>query len=154
MIYSRLQKYFEKFNLIKYHQHGFRKNHSTSMAIYDILESKICDLDKRKMTCAVHLDLSEAFDNVDKNILIKKLAHYGVRGTPLTLLKSYLQNRQQCTNINGFLSDLICIELGVPQGSNLGPLLFLIYINDLPGASSLVTKLFADDTCLLLVLTL
>ena len=119
------------------------------MAVYDILESKIGDLDRGKLTCAVYLDLSKAFDTVDKNILIKKLEHYGIRGVALKLLESYINNRRQCTNISRVLSDLIYIELGVPQGSNLGPLLILIYINDLSGASSLVTKLFADDTCLL-----
>ena len=149
IIYARIYKYFEKFNLLNYHQYGFRKQHSTNMAIYDILESKIGNLDKGKLICAVYLDLSKAFDTVDKNLLLKKLAHYGIRGTALDLMKSYINNRKQCTNINGILSELICMELGVPQGSNLGPLLFLIYINDLPGASSLITKLFADDTCLL-----
>ena len=119
------------------------------MAIYDILESKLGDRDKGKLTCAVYLDLSKAFDTVDTTLLIKKLEHYGVRGTALNLFRSYLSNRKQCTNIRGVLSDLICIELGVPQGSILGPLLFLIFINDLPGASPLMTKMFADDTCLL-----
>ena len=149
IIYTRLYKYFEKYKLLNYNQYGFRKNHSTNMAAYDILESKIADLDRDKVTCAVYLDLSKAFDTVDKKLLIKKLSHYGIRGKALELMQNYLDNRHQCTNINGVLSDLILIELGVPQGSNLGPLLFLIYINDLPGASSLITKLFADDTCLL-----
>ena len=119
------------------------------MAIYDILESKLGNRDKNQLTCAVYLDLSKAFDTVDTGLLLKKLEHYGIRGISLKLFKSYLENRQQCTNIGGFLSSLISIELGVPQGSILGPLLFLIFINDLPGASPLLTKLFADDTCLL-----
>ena len=75
--------------------------------------------------------------------------HYGIRGTALGLFRSYLSNRKQCTNINSILSELISIELGVPQGSILGPFLFLVYINDLPNSSILLSKLFADDTCLL-----
>ena len=119
------------------------------MAIYDILESKIGDRDKGNITCAVYLDLSKAFDTVDSNLLLKKLEHYGIRGTALGLFRSYLSNRKQCTNINSILSELISIELGVPQGSILGPFLFLVYINDLPNSSLLLSKLFADDTCLL-----
>ena len=148
ILYSRVLKFFDKFQLLSSDQYGFRKKHSTSMAIYDILESKLGDRDKGKLTCAVYLDLTKAFDTVDTTLLLKKLEHYGVRGTALNLFRSYLSNRKQCTNIRGVLSDLICIELGVPQGSILGPLLFLIFINDLPGASPLMTKLFADDTCL------
>ena len=149
ILYSRTYKYFEKFKLLNFHQYGFRKKHSTNMAIYDILETKLSNRDEGKFTCAVYLDLSKAFDTVDKILLLKKLEHYGIRGTTLKLFESYLTNRMQRTIIDGTLSNLICIELGVPQGSNLGPLLFLIYINDLPGASSLITKMFADDTCLL-----
>ena len=147
ILYSRLSVILT--NSSYCNQYGFRKDHCTSMAIYDILESKIGDRDKGNITCAVYLDLSKAFDTVDSNLLLKKLEHYGIRGTALGLFRSYLSNRKQCTNINSILSELISIELGVPQGSILGPFLFLVYINDLPNSSLLLSKLFADDTCLL-----
>ena len=149
ILYSRIFSFFQKYNILNFHQYGFRPKHSTAMAVYDILETKLKNKDKGKYSCAVYLDLSKAFDTVDRSLLLKKLENYGIRGIPLELFKSYLSDRKQCTIINGTLSELLCIDLGVPQGSNLGPLLFLIYINDLPGASSLITKLFADDTCLL-----
>jgi len=150
VIYKRLYNYFTKFNILNFDQYGFRKKHSTAMAIYDILNSKLSNHDKDKVSCAIYLDLSKAFDTVDRSILLKKLEHFGVRGIGLKLIENYLTNRKQCVMIDGVLSDVLSIDLGVPQGSNLGPLLFLIYVNDLPEVSNLITKLFADDTCLFL----
>ena len=150
IIYKRLYNFFNKYNILNFNQYGFRKNHSTAMAIYDILESKLSNLDKNKVSCAIYLDLSKAFDTVDKTILLKKLEHFGIRGIGLKLLENYLTNRKQCVMLDGVLSEVLPINCGVPQGSNLGPLLFLIYVNDLPGVSNLITKLFADDTCLFL----
>jgi retron-type reverse transcriptase len=98
---------------------------------------------------AIFCDLKKAFDTVDHNILLKKLSKIGVCQAALKWFESYLSNRFQYVSIGSSASNLLCIRIGVPQGSILGPLLFLIYINDLPNISSLLSFLFADDTTLL-----
>ena len=149
LIHSRLYSFLQKNKVLNGNQYGFRKNSSTAFAIYDLIENKLKNLDEKNITCALYVDLSKAFDTVNHAILLKKLAHHGIRGVPLNLFKSYLSNRKQYTFVNGSKSRELLIDIGVPQGSVLGPLLFLLYINDLPFASLLLTKLFADDTCLI-----
>ena len=106
--------------------------------------------EKSLYNLTIFIDLKKAFDTVNHKILVRKLNHYGIRGLPLKLIESYLSNRKQYVYINATASNLLSINMGVPQGSTLGPLLFLIYINDLLVVSTLTaTKLFADDTCLL-----
>ncbi len=107
------------------------------------------NLNKKPYTLAIFCDLCKAFDTVDHSILLQKLSKLGVRCVELDWSKNYLFNRQQFVTLNGSSSSLLHILLGVPQGSILGPLLFLIYINDLPNCSSLLSLLFADDTTLL-----
>ena len=104
-------------------------------------------LDEDKFACGVFIDLQKAFDTVDHNILLSKLYHYGVKGTPHQWFKSYLTGRQQYTTVNHQTSSLSNVKYGVPQGSVLGPLLFLLYINDLNKAV-VYSKVhhFADDT--------
>ena len=107
-------------------------------------------LDKKEHSIAIFCDLRKAFDTVDPGILLNKLKKMGVRGVELLWFQDYLTNRKQLVHINGSKSLLRAVLLGVPQGSILGPLLFLIYIYDLPLCSELIALLFADDTTLLL----
>ena len=126
---KRLLSFFEKNKIITRKQFGFLKNHNTEHAIVDLKEFISGNLDKGKITAVLFLDLQKAFDTVSHTILLSKLHHYGVRGLPHKLLTSYLTNRKQYTVIEGTKSELLSMMWGVPQGSVLGPLFFILFIN-------------------------
>lgn len=156
VIYNSLYSYLEKFNLLAPQQKGFRQNKTINMAIYDFLLNIIRKIDKKIPVAALYMDLTKAFDHVDYNILLSKLEKYGIRGNVLSLIKSYLTNRVQITQIDrmcynakselSHFSRARTVQYGVPQGSVLGPLLFIIYINDLPKITEHPVVLFADDS--------
>ena len=131
-------------------QFGFRKKFSTNHALLSIIEEIRSKLDNKHFSCGVFVDLEKAFDTVNHNILLTKLHHYGIRGIANTWFSSYLSNRKQKVSLNGVSSPFLDVVCGVPQGSILGPLLFLIYINDMNIAiKNSIVHHFADDTNLL-----
>ena len=121
ILHVRLTKYIDDFNLLYKFQFGFRKNHSTELALIEMVDQIRKSMDNGNITCGVFVDLSKAFDTVNHDILIGKLEHYGIRGTALELFKSYLQNRKQYTSLNKYKSNTNTINWGVPQGSILAP---------------------------------
>ena len=130
-MYNRLYKYLSNNDLLYDKQFGFKKGHSTDHAVLQ-LASEISDFfDNNLFTLGVFIDLSKAFDTVDHEILISKLNNYGIRGTNLKWFKDYLTNRKQCINCDNKMTTTQSIKCGVPQGSILGPLLFIPYVNDL-----------------------
>ena len=144
--YSRIYNYLESNNLLHKNQFGFRRKHCTIDAIAEFTE-KVRALNDKKTTATVFIDLKKAFDTIDHEILLRKFDLYGLVGPCKNWMKSFLSNRKQCVEVNGVRSKLSDIKYGVPQGSILGPLLFIIYINDLPKAcNSSDVFLFADDT--------
>ena len=151
LMHSRLYSFLTISNCIYDLQFGFRKEHSTTHALIDLTEDIRETVDNNMFAIGVFVDLQKAFDTVDHTILLSKLDHYGIRGVANDWFKSYLRNRKQSVFINGKESYISTIEYGVPQGSVLGPLLFLIYINDLNNAIIYsTTRHFADDTSLLI----
>ena len=150
LVHSRLTSFLNDNNILFNKQFGFRSKHSTTHILISLTEQIREALDKGKFSCGVFIDLQKAFDTVDHEILLQKLKHYGIRGTANNWFRSYLSNRKQFVSLSGHSSILEFILHGVPQGSVLGPLLFLIYINDIPNAVSFSNPLlFADDTALL-----
>ena len=151
IVFNRLYTFCEKHHILYKHQFGFRRNHSTSLALIKIMDTCYKNFDAKMKGIGIYFDLQKAFDTVDHNILLKKLYSYGIRGVMHGWLENYLRDRKQYTVVNKCASALNDIVCGVPQGSVLGPLLFLIYVNDIHSAvSDGILKLFADDTNLFL----
>ena len=148
-VYEQLSEYLNDNNLIDAHQSGFRSIHSTLTALLDLTNDWSYNIDRKMINGAVFLDLQKAFDTVDHDILLDKLKCYGFSPDCLEWFVSYLGNRHQRCSINGTLSTARFLTHGVPQGTILGPVLFLIYINDLPNCLDYSTpRLYADDTTL------
>ena len=146
---ERLDNFIEKHHLLSNHQYGFRANRSTSMAVVELVENITKAIDNTEYTIGVFIDLKKAFDTIHHNILLKKMHRYGIRGIALSWLESYLKDRKQFVHFNGADSETRQATFGVPQGSVLGPKLFILYINDICEAlKEMKCVLFADDTSL------
>lgn len=150
LINNRLINYLNKFNILSPAQYGFRKGISTQKAVKDLSKLIVDNVDKGSKCLTVFLDLKKAFDTVSVPRLVRSLECIGIRGTPLALLESYLHDRTQSVKIENYISDEESVIYGVPQGSVLGPTLFLIYINPLCDLGNSGGQIFsyADDTAI------
>ena len=147
ILYDQLHSYLTTFELLSHSQFGFRKSHSTASALLDCTNEWYVNLDRKMFNLVVLIDLKKSFDTVDHQILLRKLELCGMKGQALTLLRSYLTNRNQKCQIKNSFSSQHLIKCGVLQGSILGPLFVLLYINDLPHClNKTKPRMFRDDT--------
>lgn len=153
-MYKRLIDYCNKFNIIKKEQFGFQKNKSTTLAIFTLLKNVMTNINQNRLTTGLFFDLSKAFDLVSHDLLLQKLEAIGIRGIVLQWISSYLNNRRQRViitkvdknnDMTPHLSELMCNKYGIPQGSVLGPILFILYINSIINITNHKCILFADD---------
>ena len=147
LLAKRLLSFFDRFSLFAPSQYGFLIGYSTADAILNLTEMIYNSLNRKDYHISVFVDIKKAFDSISHTILINKLEKYGIRGPPLRLLSSYLADRESYVACGLAKSENRISNIGIPQGSILGPVLFLIYVNDLPNfAPSATATLFADDT--------
>jgi hypothetical protein len=150
VIHEQINKHMIINKLYYEHQYGFKQGHSTELASLELIDVITDKLDQGKLPFAVFLDLSKAFDTINHDILLNKLEYYGITGTANNLLKSYLRDRTQYVEFDSAKSNTLNNNIGVPQGSILGPLLFTIYINDIANSSNIFKLIaYADDTTLI-----
>ena len=148
-----MAKHFTELDILYDLQHGFREKRSCETQLIMLVDELAKNMQMGKQTDLILLDFSKAFDKVAHEKLILKLHQYGIRGDTLNWIKDFLDNRKQTVVINGTNSDEVPVSSGVPQGSVLGPILFLAYINDLPEQVKSRVRLFADDTAMYLAIS-
>ena len=151
IIYNRLSNYLTKYNLLTFSLHGFSASSSTTTALVDVMSYINTAVSNKEYCIALYMDISKAFDCVNHKILLMKLEQYGIRGAALKWFTSYLELRSQYININNMNSEHVYLNYRVPQGSILGLLLYILYVNDLLLSSlKLHFFMYADDTTIIL----
>ena len=147
-INKNLLSHLNNYNLLHPNQSGFRKKHSCQTALTSLVDQWLTNINNDELNGVIFVDFKKAFDVIDHNLLLRKLAIYGMSDSTMEIFRSYLKNRQQCVTIGTRTSTLSTLKYGIPQGSVLGPILFSLYINDLPLHVRALCELFADDTSL------